>query len=117
EIIVRSAIRDPRWGGRWRRDGLRHRRSPRTVVGRRILHIHEERRGAAARGVLPLALLRVLPGFFAILAANRERQRPQPLLADFLAAVEAVAVGAVLEARERVDDLIERLRLHLHERE
>ena len=74
-------------------------------------------RGAAPRGELTLALLGDLARLFAVLAADRERQRPQPLLGDFLAALEAVAVVALLEPRERVVDLVERLRLHLDERE
>ena len=51
--------------------------------------------GAARQ--LTLALLGVLPGLFAVLAADREGQRAQPLLGDFLTAVEAVAVVALLE--------------------
>ena len=59
---------------------------------------NSERR--AAPGVeLTLALLGDLPGLFAVLAADRERQRPQALLGDFLAALEAVAVVALLEPR------------------
>src|SRR4029453_6153293 len=46
-------------------------------------------------------------------AAYRERERPQPLFRDLLAALEAVAVVALLEAHERVVDLVERLGLHL----
>src|SRR2546423_674396 len=80
-------------------------------------HIEEERAGAAALGHLALALLRVLARFLAILAAHREGQRAQTLLRDFLAAVEAVTVVPVLEPRKGVVDFIERLRLHLDERE
>ena len=64
-----------------------------------------------------LALLGRFPRLFAILAANRERQRPQPRLGDFLAALEAVAVGAFVQPPERLVDLVERLRLHLDEGE
>src|SRR5262245_27650755 len=64
-----------------------------------------------------LALLGVLARLLAVLAADRERQGPQALLGDLLAALEAVAVGPVLEPRERLVDLVQRLGLHLDERE
>ena len=67
--------------------------------GRRILHVEEQRRCAAPRRQLALALLGVLARFLAVLAADRERQRAQALLGDFLAALEAVAVVALLEPR------------------
>src|SRR5712691_1622779 len=95
--------------------GLRHRRSPHWTPG--YLHVEEERCGAAALRHLALALFGDLPGLLAVLAAHREGQRAQPLLSDLFAAVEAVAVVALLEPRERVVDLVERLRLHLDERE
>ena len=66
---------------------------------------------------LPLPLLGVLPGLLAVLAADGERQRTKALFRDLLAAVEAVAVIALLETHERVVDLVERLGLHLDERE
>ena len=45
-----------------------------------------------------LALLGVLARLFAVLAADGEGQRPEPLLGDLLAALEAVAVRALLRA-------------------
>src|SRR5438105_10394344 len=66
---------------------------------------------------LTLTLLDGFLGLFAVLTANRERQRPETLFSDFLGTLEAVAVRALLEAGERVVDLIERLGLHLDERE
>ena len=61
------------------------------------LDVEEERRAAAARRELPLALFGGFPRLFAFLAADRERQGPQALLGDFLAALEAVTVGALIE--------------------
>src|SRR5712691_238360 len=66
------------------------------------LHVEEERGGAAPLRVLTLALLGDLLGLFAVLAAHRERQGPQTLLRDLFAALEAVAVGALLEAHQGV---------------
>ena len=60
---------------------------------------------------------RHLPRLLAVLAADRERQRAQALLRDLLTALEAVAVGPLLQTRERLVDLVERLGLHLDERE
>ena len=56
------------------------------------LHVEEQRRGAATRRQLTLTLLGDLPRLFAVLAADREGQRAETLLGDFLAAFEAVAV-------------------------
>src|SRR5437899_6175326 len=116
---AKSEIRNPQSknGGRpVESDGLRHRRSPESWDAG-CLHVHEEGAAAAAGVELTLTLLGVLPGFFAILAADGEGQRPQALLADLLAALEAVPVGALLEAPEGVVDLVQRLGLHLDERE
>src|SRR5438105_5574278 len=85
------------------------------VKGPRLLHVEEERGGTATGGKLALPLLGDLLCLFAILAAHRKRQRAQAFLGDFLAALEAVAVIALLEPRERVDDLVQGLRLHLNE--
>src|SRR5262245_49639861 len=82
-----------------------------------VLHIEEQRRGAAPGVGLALATLDVLAPLLAVLAADRERKSAQTLLGDFLAAFKAVAVVALLEASDRVVDLVERLRLHLDERE
>src|SRR5260221_11793899 len=101
-------------GGGSGEDGLRHRRSP---SGRRILHVEEQRRGAAPRRLLALALLGELPRLFAVFAAHGKWQRPEPLFRDLLAALEAIAVIALLEANERVVDLVQRLRFHLNQRE
>ena len=54
---------------------------------------------------------------FAVLAADGEGQRPQARLADVLAALEAAPVGALLEALQRFVDALQRLGLHLDERE
>src|SRR5262245_50083704 len=95
--------------------GLRHRRSPSRPP--EILHVHEQAGRTAAGGELTLALLCDLAGLFTVLAAHREGQRSEPLLGDLLAALVAVAVAALLEAHERIVDLVQRLRLHLNERE
>src|SRR5207248_6867505 len=73
--------------------------------------------GAAALGHQALTLLFHLARLLAVLAANRERQGAQPALADFLAALEAVAVGALFQPPKRFVDLIERFRLHLNQGE
>ena len=72
---------------------------------------------APRRCAIALALLRDFARLFAVLAADRERQRAQPALGDFLAALEAVAERALFETAERLLDLVERLRLHLDEGE
>ena len=64
-----------------------------------------------------LALLGDLARLFAILAADRERQGPQAALGDLFAALEAVAEGVLLETAQRLLDLVERLGLHLDQRE
>src|SRR4029453_16323290 len=56
-------------------------------------------------------------GLLAVLAADGERQSTESLFGDFLAALEAISVVAVLEARQRVFYLVERLGLHLNERQ
>src|SRR5215831_4957815 len=96
-------------------DGLRHRRSPEQDAG--SLHIEEERAGPATGRYLTLALFRVLLGLLAVLAADGKGKCLQTLLCDFLAALEAVAVSALLQSRQRVVDPAERLRLHLDERQ
>src|SRR5262252_4726555 len=95
--------------------GLRHRRSPITRTPG-VLHV-EEQRGRAAPRRLTLTPFGVFPRFLALLAANREGQRAQTLLCDFFSAIEAVAVVALFEPHERIVDLVERLRLHLDERQ
>src|SRR6185437_15498490 len=67
--------------------------------------------------LLTLTLLVGLARLFAFLAPDREGKRAQALLGNFLAALKAVAVGALLEPRERIHDFAERLRFHLDERE
>src|SRR6185436_13441988 len=52
-----------------------------------------------------------------LLATHREGQRTQACFRDFLAALEAIAVAAVLEAAQRCIDLVQGFRLHLDERE
>ena len=71
------------------------------------------RRAAICRWRCSATLARLL----AVLAADREGQRPEPLLGDLFAALEAVAVVALFEPRQRVVDLVQRLRLHLDQRE
>src|SRR5881397_3808778 len=97
------------------REGLRHRRSPLKDAG--YLHVEKEGRRAAPLGQLPLALFGNLLRFLTILTPNRERQRAESLFGDFLAALEAVPVVAVLEPRQGVVYLVERFRLHLNQRE
>jgi len=60
-------------------------------------------------------LLGHLPSLFALLTPNGERQCAKPLLTNLLTALETVAEVALIEASERVIDLVERLRLHLNE--
>src|SRR5262245_45298742 len=91
--------------------------APRSCWVAGCLTVHEQAGRAAPRGKLTLPLLGDLAGLFAVLAPHREGQRAEPLLGDLLAALEAVAVRALLEPRERVVDLVERFRLHLDERE
>src|SRR3954468_13537040 len=86
-------------------------------LGRRMLHIEEQRARAAARVQLTFALFDAFPGLFAILAPDRERQGSQTLFGDFLATIEAVAVAALLQPDQRVVDLVEGLGLHLDEGE
>src|SRR5215471_9245264 len=71
-----------------------------TSVGRRVLHVEEQRRGAAAALRLTLFLLGGLACLFAVLAADRERQRAETLLGNLLAALVAETVVATLETRE-----------------
>src|SRR5262252_3843392 len=97
------------------RGGLRHRRSP-PSTGRRMLHVEEETTRAAARRHLTLALLGDFTGLLALLAAHRKGERAETLLGDLIAALVAVAVAAMVEAGERVIDLVERLGFHLDER-
>src|SRR5215510_11513032 len=96
-------------------DGLRHRRSPVQDAG--FLHVEEARRGPTAGGQVTLTLFGVLPGLFTVLAAHCKGKGPQTLFSDFLAALEAVAVCALLQARERVVHPAEGLRLHLDKSE
>src|SRR6186997_2138352 len=95
--------------------GLRFRRSP--PMGRRELHVEEQRRSTPPGVRLALAHLDVLAPLLAVLAADRERKSAQTLFADFLAALEAVAVIALLEPDDRVVNLVEGLRLHLNKGE
>src|SRR5450759_5491019 len=81
------------------------------------LHVDEERRRAAALCHQAITLLFDLARFLAVLAADREGQRAEPALADFLAALEAVPVGRLFEPPEGLVDLAERFGLHLDERE
>src|SRR3954469_15349785 len=81
------------------------------------LHVDEQRGRASALRHQAVALLLDLARLFAVLAADRERQRPQALLADLFPALEAVPVGALFEPAKRLLDLVQRLGLHLDERE
>src|SRR3954471_3771916 len=81
------------------------------------LHVDEERGRAAALRHQAVALLLDLPRLFTVLAADRERQRPEALLADLFTTFEAVAVGALFEPVQCLFDLVEGFRLHLDERE
>src|SRR5687767_6147224 len=79
-------------------------------------HVEEERRTIALLGLSPLALDRHLSTLFTVLAPDGKRQRTQPLVGNFTAAVGTVAVGAFVEPVKRVVDLGERFRLHLNQR-
>src|SRR5215470_9169213 len=93
--------------------GPAFRRSPRWDA--EVLDVEEQRRGTAPGVGLALTPLDVLATLLAVLASDGEGQRAQPLLGDFVAAFEAVAVVTMLEARNGVLDLGERFRLHLDE--
>ena len=95
-------------------DGLRHWRSP-WVAGCYMSKKSDE--GTAARRHLALTLLGHFCALPRSLATDRERQRTKALLGNFLTALEAVAVIALLEAHQRVVDLCSGSRLHLDERE
>src|ERR1700730_12744303 len=65
-----------------RQRGLRHRRSPlmrRKQRGAEALHVEEERRRASPGRDLALTLLGGFARLLAILAADREGQRPEAL--------------------------------------
>src|SRR5688572_19070785 len=81
------------------------------------LHVDEQRRCAAALSDGALPLLRSFASFFAILAADRERQRAEPALGDLFPALEAVPEGALFQPAQRFLNLVERFRFHLDERE
>src|SRR3954463_8018801 len=72
-----------------------------------LLQIEEERCRSAPGMQLTLTLLDGFLGLFAVLTANGKGQRSQALFSNFLAALEAVAVGALLKTCERVVDLVE----------
>src|SRR5262245_21643353 len=61
------------------------------------LHVDEQRCRTPALRHQAVALELHLASLLAVLAANREGQRPQSLLVDLVAALEAVAVGALFE--------------------
>src|SRR5205809_6308943 len=69
--------------------------------GRQVLHVEKQAAGAAPRRHLALTLFGDLAGLLAVLAADGERQRAEPVFGDFLAALGAVAVGPLLETNER----------------
>src|SRR4051794_25105446 len=77
-----------------------------TTSGRQVLHVEEQAAGAAPRRHLALTLLGNLARFLAVLAADGEGEGAQPLLADLLATLEAVAVGTLVEAQQRIVDLV-----------
>src|SRR5688572_4035565 len=73
-----------------------------------VRHVEEERRRAALVRERTLALFGRLTRLFAILAAHRERQRPQTRSGDLVTAFEAVAVGAVIEPAQRRVNFVQR---------
>src|ERR1700674_5591790 len=90
--------RDCRWGGMGSATGGA------LLQDAGCLHVQEERGGASPVRELAFTLLGNLPRLLAVLAADRERQRAEPLFRDLFAALEAVAVLALLQARQRVGD-------------
>src|SRR5206468_3670241 len=75
---IQSARRDTQRKKRpMGRNGLRHRRSP--ELGRRFLHVEEDRARRAPRRKLALALLGGFASLFAVLAANCEWKSTKPL--------------------------------------
>src|SRR3954470_13833233 len=109
-LVYVGLTRERRAGGEWAPP-------PADPQRRRRSHVEEQRRRTAASRPLALALFGNLTRLLTILAADSEGQRAKALLGDFLAALEAVAVVALLEADQGVVDLVERLGLHLDERE
>src|SRR5262245_23119754 len=83
----------------------------------RVGHVEEEIRRTPALSQNALALCRGLPLLLTVLAAHREGQRTQTSFADLVTALEAVAVRVLVETPQRFVDLVERLALHLNERE
>ena len=83
---------------------------PGTRVSCRALirHVEEQRARAALAREHPLALLGGFTRLFTILAPNREWQRAQARVGDFLAALEAIAVGSLVQPPKRFVDLVER---------
>lgn len=90
--------------------------SVRVVLRRAASGRHVEEEGCDAGATASDAVVSVLPGFLAVLAAERERQRAQTYFADLAVALETAPVGAIVEAAKRLVDLVECLRLHLDER-
>src|SRR5688500_14383316 len=78
--------------------GFRRRLSRRV---RLIRHVEEERARSALLRQRALTLFGGLARLFAVLAADRERQGPQPCLRNLLAALETVAVRALVEPMQR----------------
>src|SRR3990170_4704155 len=83
---------------------------------RLVRQVEEEGGRAATLSEHALPPLGHLARLLAVLAADRERQRPEAALRDLLAALEAVPVAALFQTRQGLVDLLERLGLHLDER-
>jgi hypothetical protein len=81
------------------------------------LHVDEERRVATALRHDAFTLLRSFARFFAVLAANRERQCTKPTLGDLFTALKTVPECPLFETVERLFDLVKGLGFHLNEGE
>src|ERR1051326_7094868 len=81
-----------------------------------LVQVDQEAGGPTLR-LLTFATFRNFAGFLAVLAADGKRQRAEPALGNLVAALEAIAVGALFETRQRFLNLVQRLGLHLNQRE
>src|SRR5215212_1382359 len=116
--MERSSLADRLCGsgnGRWGRRRPHPPAEPASSVDL-TRHVVEQGRRAAALGE-PLALLGDFARLLAVLAPDRERQRTEPLFGNLVTALEAVAVLPVFEPRQRLVDALQRLGLHLDQRE
>jgi hypothetical protein len=87
------------------------------MLHRLVGHFAEECWGGATLRHDAIALLDGLSSRLTIPAPDGKRESPKARVGDLVAAVETVAVAALLKPAKRRVDLFERLRLHLDQRE